>query len=163
MAAEDVRQIRISFRAEAERDNAAFGRAGLTSLEQVETEMEDAGTPITVEPAALEGGDGERGFADSVLISVVADALTTLLFRASTDLMLRWRRARRHTPASAQTSGSGSGQGGSTIILRAGDSQLAIPFDTPDQQIYAQLALWSPRVLAAGGVTFEVSEAWPAV
>lgn len=154
--AQDIRQVRITFRAESDRDAAAWGRAGLTAIEQTEADMERDGAPITVEPGPAgggESGDGQRGFFDAVLISVVADAITTLLFKAATDLILRWRRMRRLGALGDPSASDGGGE----VILHAGDSQLAIPFDTPDEKIYQQLALWSPHALAAGDVTFELA------
>ena len=153
MADQDIRLVRISFRAESDRDAAAWGRTGMTAIEQVEADMEQEGAPITVAPASVGGTEDQRGFFDAVLISVVADAFTTLLFKAATDLILRWRRMRR---AGAPGDPAAGGDGGE-VILHAGDSQLTIPFDTPGEQIYQQLSLWSPHALAAGDVTFEVA------
>lgn len=145
MAPHDSRQVRITFRAQSDRDAAAWSRAGLTAIEQAEADMAQDGAPITIEPAPAEGSDGQRGFFDAVLVNAVADAITTLLFKAVTDLILRWRRMRR------------MGGGGGEIVLHAGDSQLTIPFDTPDEQVYQQLSLWSPHALDSGDITFEVA------
>lgn len=150
----DVRQISISFRAESVDESSAWGRAGLIALEQAEADLEADGVSMSVERATAEGSNGTRGFADALIVSIVADAITTLLFRAATDLILRWQRMRPHRAPGVQPGGGGNG---CDIILHAGNSQMVIASDTPDDKIYQQLALWTPYVLEAGNVTFEVA------
>jgi len=144
-------RLRITFKAANPRDEHALVQSGAIAIEQAIDALDSEGVKASVE-AQTASGDGSRAIGvDDVLVSILANAITALLFQVITNLTARIRHERARSPQRAQQN--------EQIVLQMGDKKATFPVNISADALRSQLAQWTHEAKPSGDVQISLEQA----
>ncbi len=138
-----MEQVHIRFQGSTERETHELAQSGQVAVEQAVDSLEREGVGAVIVSVAPEDSGGLRGLPfEDVVINVVANAITTLLFRIVGEVITRVRIARARR-AHAQPAAD------DVVTVQMGQRRISFPVDIPPESLYQQLELWTATAPSA--------------
>jgi hypothetical protein len=143
MTDDTQRQLRISFDLVGQPGDDQWIDLSQEAIERASLEMQDEGAEVSIAREYVAGRAGDRAVGwDDLLVGMAANMVTSLLGRAISELLARFRGKRSDQPIS--------------IELQAGDETLEIRRDMVSSTVYTQLTNWVPKALELGSITIRI-------
>lgn len=144
-----LRRLSIRFQAPTPSEEYALTRSGVVALEQAINSLGSEGIDASIAQPRQQNGANARGIGiDDVIVNIIANAVTTLLFRVITELIVRIRQDHERSAQRTRLK--------EAITVRVDGKRATFPVDIPPEALYRQLSLWTQDAKPSGEIQIEL-------